>query len=31
MILDQIRQAQLENLPYVYLGYWVPGQSKDGL
>ncbi len=28
MILDHIRIAQESGLPYVYLGYWVPGSSK---
>ncbi|WP_424931167.1 arginyltransferase [Amaricoccus macauensis] len=28
VILDHIRIAQESNLPYVYLGYWVPGSSK---
>lgn len=28
MILDHIVQACLTGLPYVYLGYWVPGSSK---
>ncbi len=30
MILDHIRIAQENNLPYVYLGYWVPGSQKMG-
>lgn len=30
MILDHIRIAQELNLPYVYLGYWVPGSDKMG-
>ncbi|MEP2891092.1 arginyltransferase [Tateyamaria sp.] len=30
MILDHIRIAQDANLPYVYLGYWVPGSQKMG-
>ena len=30
MILDHIRIAQEANLPYVYLGYWVPGSQKMG-
>lgn len=28
MILDHIKIAQEADLPYVYLGYWVPGSSK---
>lgn len=28
MILDHIRIAEEANLPYVYLGYWVPGSRK---
>ena len=28
IILDHILQAQLNALPYVYLGYWVPGSEK---
>ncbi|MGB0958610.1 MAG: arginyltransferase [Halocynthiibacter sp.] len=28
LILDHIRMAQEMGLPYVYLGYWVPGSSK---
>jgi arginine-tRNA-protein transferase len=28
IILDHIVQAQESNLPYVYLGYWVPGSEK---
>ena len=28
VILDHIRIAQEAGLPYVYLGYWVPGSSK---
>lgn len=28
MILDQLRQASQEGLPYVYLGYWVPNSPK---
>ncbi|WP_298912786.1 arginyltransferase [uncultured Algimonas sp.] len=28
MILDQIGRARLEGLPYLYLGYWVPGSPK---
>ncbi|CAN5600408.1 arginyltransferase [soil metagenome] len=28
IILDHIVQAQLNSLPYVYLGYWVPGSEK---
>ncbi|MFK7875426.1 MAG: arginyltransferase [Paracoccaceae bacterium] len=30
MILDHIRIAQDADLPYVYLGYWVPGSQKMG-
>lgn len=30
MILDHIRIAQEAKLPYVYLGYWVPGSQKMG-
>ncbi|QQA44414.1 arginyltransferase [Pelagovum pacificum] len=30
VILDHIRLAQEMGLPYVYLGYWVPGSSKMG-
>jgi len=30
VILDHIRIAQEAGLPYVYLGYWVPGSSKMG-
>jgi arginyl-tRNA--protein-N-Asp/Glu arginylyltransferase len=30
LILDHIRIAQEANLPYVYLGYWVPGSQKMG-
>lgn len=30
IILDHIRIAQEAKLPYVYLGYWVPGSSKMG-
>ena len=30
MILDHIRIAQEADLPYVYLGYWVPGSQKMG-
>lgn len=30
LILDHIRIAQEANLPYVYLGYWVPGSDKMG-
>ncbi|MEP5760380.1 MAG: arginyltransferase [Litoreibacter sp.] len=30
VILDHIRIAQEANLPYVYLGYWVPGSDKMG-
>ena len=28
MILDHIEIAKSMNLPYVYLGYWVPGSEK---
>ena len=28
VILDHIRLAKEAGLPYVYLGYWVPGSSK---
>lgn len=28
IILDHIVQAQQSGLPYVYLGYWVPGSEK---
>ncbi len=30
IILDHIRIAQEAGLPYVYLGYWVPGSQKMG-
>jgi arginine-tRNA-protein transferase len=30
IILDHVRIAQEMNLPYVYLGYWVPGSPKMG-
>ncbi|MEM1389185.1 MAG: arginyltransferase [Pseudomonadota bacterium] len=30
VILDHIRIAQEAGLPYVYLGYWVPGSTKMG-
>lgn len=30
IILDHIRIAQESGLPYVYLGYWVPGSPKMG-
>ena len=30
MILDHIEIARDAGLPYVYLGYWVPGSSKMG-
>ncbi|KKM24374.1 hypothetical protein LCGC14_1605730 [marine sediment metagenome] len=29
-ILDHVRIAQEAGLPYVYLGYWVPGSPKMG-
>lgn len=28
MILDHVRAAREQNLPYVYLGYWVRGSEK---
>ncbi|WP_409433890.1 arginyltransferase [Litorimonas sp. RW-G-Af-16] len=28
MILDQIERCATENLPYLYLGYWVPDSPK---
>ena len=28
IILDHVVQARLATLPYVYLGYWVPGSPK---
>lgn len=28
MILDQVELARKAGLPYVYLGYWVPGSDK---
>ncbi|MGF1461623.1 MAG: arginyltransferase [Maricaulaceae bacterium] len=28
MILDHIREARVQNLGYVYLGYWVAGSAK---
>ncbi len=28
MILDHVRMARAENLPFVYLGYWVKGCQK---
>jgi arginyl-tRNA--protein-N-Asp/Glu arginylyltransferase len=28
MILDHIARARRQGLPYVYLGYWVPGSRK---
>ena len=28
IILDHVRRAQEMGLPYVYLGYWVPGSRK---
>jgi leucyl-tRNA---protein transferase len=30
IILDHIRMAKAAGLPYVYLGYWVPGSTKMG-
>ncbi len=30
MILDHVEIARNANLPYVYLGYWVPGSQKMG-
>ncbi|MEZ5731261.1 MAG: arginyltransferase [Paracoccaceae bacterium] len=30
IILDHIEIARRSNLPYVYLGYWVPGSRKMG-
>lgn len=30
MILDHIEIARAANLPFVYLGYWVPGSPKMG-
>jgi arginyl-tRNA--protein-N-Asp/Glu arginylyltransferase len=30
IILDHIELARASNLPYVYLGYWVPGSDKMG-
>lgn len=30
MILDHVKIAQEAGLPYVYLGYWVPGSTKMG-
>ena len=30
VILDHVRIALDADLPYVYLGYWVPGSSKMG-
>ena len=28
IILDHVAQAMLHGVPYVYLGYWVPGSAK---
>ncbi len=30
LILDHIEIAREAGLPYVYLGYWVPGSRKMG-
>jgi arginine-tRNA-protein transferase len=30
MILDHVTLAREADLPYVYLGYWVPGSQKMG-
>lgn len=30
MILDHVALAREAGLPYVYLGYWVPGSRKMG-
>ena len=30
MILDHVEIAREANIPYVYLGYWVPGSQKMG-
>jgi len=30
MILDHVERARALGLPYVYLGYWVPGSDKMG-
>jgi arginine-tRNA-protein transferase len=30
MILDHIEIARENDLPYIYLGYWVPGSAKMG-
>ncbi|MEO0750334.1 MAG: arginyltransferase, partial [Pseudomonadota bacterium] len=30
VILDHINIAREAGLPYVYLGYWVPGSAKMG-
>ncbi len=30
LILDHVEIARRANLPYVYLGYWVPGSRKMG-
>ncbi|MEM9434117.1 MAG: arginyltransferase [Pseudomonadota bacterium] len=30
IILDHVRVAEEADLPYVYLGYWVPGSDKMG-
>ena len=28
MIMDHVRRARAAGLPYIYLGYWVPGSEK---
>ncbi len=30
MILEHVERARRMGLPYVYLGYWVPGSRKMG-